>query len=195
MSYHHQLDDGEKAELLRIARSALKEYLATGRLPPGAPHKKTLLEPAGVFVSLHAGDKLRGCIGTITASLPLYKAIMEMTMAAASRDPRFEPVSREELTLLTIEVSVLGPRKAITSPAEIELGTHGVCVSSGSRRGLLLPKVAAEEGWDGETFLTRTCEKAGLAADAWRLESTLVEIFSAQVFAEELASGSGDAAG
>jgi AmmeMemoRadiSam system protein A len=195
MSYSHQLDDGEKAELLRIARTSLKEYLATGRLPPGAPHKKSLLEPAGVFVSLQAGEKLRGCIGTITASLPLYKAIMEMTMAAASRDPRFDPVSSDELTLLTIEVSVLGPRKTITSPTEIELGTHGVCVSSGSRRGLLLPKVAAEEGWDGETFLVRTCQKAGLPADAWRLESTRVEIFSAQVFAEELASGSGDAAG
>jgi uncharacterized protein len=186
MAYVHKLDDGEKAELLRIARATLKEYLATGRLPPGAPHKKSLLEPAGVFVSLHAGERLRGCIGTVTASLPVYKAIQEMTMAAASRDPRFDPVGRDELTLLTIEVSVLGPRQPLTSAAEIVVGTHGLCVSSGSKRGLLLPKVAVEEGWDGETFLMRTCEKAGLDAAAWRAKDTLVELFAAQVFSEPI---------
>jgi AmmeMemoRadiSam system protein A len=184
MAYAHRLDVGEKQELLRIARATLKEFVTTGKLPPGSPHKRTLLEPAGVFVSLHAGERLRGCIGTITASMPLYKAIQEMVTAAASRDPRFEPVGADELTLLTIEVSVLGPRKPLGNPSELAIGTHGVCVSAGARRGLLLPKVAIEEGWDGETFLQRTCEKAGLPGDAWRSPDTTVEIFQAQVFTE-----------
>jgi len=184
MAYAHRLDQGEKQELLRIARATLREFLATGQLPPGMPHKRTLLEPAGVFVSLHAGERLRGCIGTITASMPLYKAIQEMVTAAASRDPRFVPIGPDELSLLTIEVSVLGPRQPLVDPAELEIGTHGVCVSAGPRRGLLLPKVAVEEGWDGETFLRRTCEKAGLPADAWRAPETLVEIFRAQVFTD-----------
>jgi len=175
------LDPHERREVLRIARATLKEYLATGSLPPGAPHRAALVAPASVFVTLRQGSALRGCVGTM-ADLPLYRAVQDMAVAAATRDPRFSPVSRDELTLLTIEVSVLGPRKKVASPAEVQVGTHGVVVSTRERRGLLLPQVATENGWDAATFVERCCEKAGLPRDAWR-EAT-IEVFTAQVFEE-----------
>lgn len=185
MPYTHLLNDDEKRELLRIARATLKEFLVSGRIPPGAPHRQSMLAPAGVFVSLHQGEKLRGCVGTIAETTPLYKSIQEMAIAAASRDPRFEPVTPEELSLLTIEVSVIGERKAIASPDEIEVGTHGVCVTLSGRRGLLLPQVAVEHGWDGLTFLQKTCEKAGIVADGWKEPDAIAEVFVAQVFDEK----------
>ena len=188
MAYDFRLAEEEKQELLRIARATLKEYLISGRVPPGAPHRKCLLAAAGAFVSLHAGDRLRGCIGTLAESQPLYKAIQEMAVAAASRDPRFEPVTSEELALLKIEVSVFGERYQILGPAEVEVGKHGLCISAAGRRGLLLPQVATEHGWGPEAFLERTCEKAGLPRDAWRLPDAFIEVFTAQVFAEKAAA-------
>jgi AmmeMemoRadiSam system protein A len=188
MPYEHILTADEQKELLRIARTTLKEYLISGRIPPGAPHKTSLTTPAGVFVSLHEGEALRGCIGTTHESSPLYKAVQEMAVAAASRDPRYRAVKLDELPGLAIEVSVLGARRPMQSPADISIGTHGVQVTSaGSRtqRGLFLPKVAAEQGWDAETFLDHVCEKAGLPADYWRGEDAQVEVFTAQVFDEK----------
>ena len=120
MAYHHSLSDDEKRELLRIARATLREFLSSGRIPPGKPHKQSLLEPAGAFVTLHKGDELRGCIGTTQASTPLYKTIQEMAVAAATRDPRFKPVAEGELPELTIEVSVLGGHSAVASVADID---------------------------------------------------------------------------
>jgi uncharacterized protein len=184
MPYAFILQDDEKRELLRIARTSLKEYLLSGRVPPGAPHRKCMTEPAGCFVTLHRDHKLRGCIGKLDETAPLYKAIQEMAVAAASRDPRYQPVSVEELTLLTIEVAVLGPRRQIKGPDEVEIGTHGVCVSSGARRGLLLPHAAVENGWDAATFLGKACERAGLPVDTWRGPTATLEVFSAQVFDE-----------
>jgi uncharacterized protein len=185
MPYDYVLLDEEKKELLRIARATLKEFLMSGRIPPGAPHRKSLVAPAGVFVSLHAGADLRGCIGTTAESLPLYKAIQEMSIAAASRDPRYGAVRLEELGGMTIEISVLGGRSQFTRPEDIEIGTHGLHIVSGNHKGLLLPKVAVEHGWDAATFLARTCEKAGLPPDVWKTTECQVEVFPAQVFDEK----------
>ncbi|HKA90755.1 MAG TPA: AmmeMemoRadiSam system protein A [Haliangiales bacterium] len=185
MSYDHVLSDDEKRELLRIARATLREFLAVGRIPPGAPHKKTLLAPAGVFVTLSEGESLRGCIGTTAAAQPVYKAVQEMAVAAASRDPRFPSVRAEELNLLTIEISVLGARRHIAGPEDIEIGRDGLTIAKGSRRGLLLPQVAVEHGWDAEQFLARTCEKANLGPQDWRSPDATVDAFTAQVFDEK----------
>jgi AmmeMemoRadiSam system protein A len=189
MAYDHNLTVDEQKELLRIARTTIKEYLLSGRLPPGAPHKKSLIAPAAVFVSLHEGETLRGCIGTPHESSPLYKAVQEMAVAAASRDPRYKPVKLDELPGLAIEVSVLGPRAAMKTTGDVVIGTHGVQVTSteGTRtyRGLFLPKVAVEQAWDVETFLCRACEKAGLPQDFWKGREDHVEYFTAQVFDEK----------
>ena len=130
MPYEFTLDDDEQRELLRIARTTVKEHLLSGRTPPGAPHKKSLVAPAAVFVSAHEGPALRGCIGTTQEASPIYKAVQEMAIAAATRDPRFRPVKLEELPQLRFEIAVLGPRTPMTSVADIKIGTHGVQVTS-----------------------------------------------------------------
>lgn len=185
MAYTHSLDDNEKKELLRIARATLREFARTGRPPPGKPHRETLLENAGAFVTLHLGRNLRGCIGTLIEATPLYKTIQDMAIAAASRDPRFPPVTGEELEHLTIEISVLGNRKSLDDPAQLEVGTHGLTIDARGQRGLLLPQVATEHGWDAKTFLEHVCLKAGLPTDAWQDPSSELETFTAQVFSED----------
>lgn len=193
MSYDHILTVDEQKELLRIARTTVKEFLVSGRTPPGAPHRESLTTPAGVFVSLHdRHDVLRGCIGTVLEAQPLYKAVQEMAVAAATRDPRYRPVKLDELPKLTVEVSVLGERRVVTSPGEIQIGVHGLQVISQpprAARGLLLPKVAVDQGWDVETFLARTCDKADLESDWWKDalagQGGVVERFTAQVFDEK----------
>ena len=184
MGYDHILSDDEKRELLRIARATIKEYLSSGRLPPGSPHKATLVQPGGVFVSLHVGGELRGCIGTFAETDPLFRTVQQMAISAATRDPRFDQLAPEEVPGIAIEISVLSsltPAKA----EEVEVGKHGLHVSRGRLRGVLLPQVAIEHGWDRPTFLEQTCRKAGLPADAWQLPGTDIEVFTAQVFSEQ----------
>lgn len=182
MPYSYVLTDDEKRELLRIARATLREYFHTGRIPPGKPHRDSLTAEAGAFVSLHRAGELRGCIGTVQESTALFRTIQEMTIAAASRDPRFEPVEEDEIDDIEIEISVLGAQTPLQSPGNIELGVHGVSVELQGKRGLLLPQVAVKNGWDGETFLAEVCRKAGLDAEAWKQDTALVHVFPAQVF-------------
>lgn len=182
MSYDHQLDDGEKRELLRIARATLREHFRSGFIPPGRPHREALCRNAAVFVTLHRGGELRGCIGSMEADTPLYKAIQKMAVAAATRDSRFEPVTEDELPEIELEISVLGDHRPVSGPDDVEVGAHGLRITSGARRGLLLPQVASEHGWDAATFVAHVCRKAGLPDDGWRSPDAQLETFTAQVF-------------
>jgi AmmeMemoRadiSam system protein A len=178
-----ELDASDKGELLRIARATLREYLATGFLPPGAPHRASLLQPRGAFVTLHVDGELRGCIGRVDADTPLYLAVEQLAVAAATRDPRFEPLRAEELPATQIEVSVLSPPSS-GRPEDVEIGRHGLIVTRGVRRGLLLPQVAVEHKLTREQFLDETCAKAGLPPGAWQQPGTILQLFTADVFAE-----------
>src|SRR5258706_9530083 len=156
------LSDHDREELLRIARATLREFLATGYMPPGAPHRKSLLLPAGAFVSVYVDGELRGCMGRVDADTPLYLAVEQLAVAAATRDPRFEAVRMEELKQARIEISVLST-VAPAAPDAIEIGRHGLVITRGPRRGLLLPQVAVKHGFTREQFLDETCAKAGLS--------------------------------
>jgi len=143
-----------------------------------------LLRPAGAFVTLHKAGRLRGCIGTFEAQEPLAQMAVRMGAAAAVQDPRFSPVTLEELDECEIEISVLSPPRPITSPDEIEIGRHGVQLGRGVHRGVFLPQVAPEQGWDRDTMLDHLCLKAGLPEDAWRRGPVELEVFTAEVFSE-----------
>jgi AmmeMemoRadiSam system protein A len=173
----------EERACLRLARRALEHYFETGGAlrPPVAPG--TLKERRGAFVTLTVGGELRGCIGYPLPVKPLDETIVEMALAAATQDPRFEPLAHNELNNIKIEVSVLGLPEPVADPAEVLVGRHGIIVSKGSRRGLLLPQVPVEYRWDRETFLDHGCLKAGLPPDAWRTGAK-IEVFTAQVFSE-----------
>jgi AmmeMemoRadiSam system protein A len=140
----------------------------------------------GVFVTLHRFERLRGCMGTLDATLPLADAIRQAALCAALHDPRFPPVSRTELPELRITVSILSVPRPMRTLDDLELGRHGVLVRKGVQQGLFLPQVATEHRLDKETFLSRCCsEKAGLPPDAWRCPDTQVLLFSTEMFADE----------
>src|SRR5262249_53932652 len=141
--------------------------------------------PVGAFVSLHKQGELRGCIGHLISDLPLFETVKRMAIAAATQDYRFSPLRADEITLIDIEISVLSPFREMRNLQEIHVGRHGLMITQGQRRGLLLPQVATEYGWTREEFLSHTCLKAGLPPDAWMNESSKIEIFSAQVFGEK----------
>jgi uncharacterized protein len=185
MPYDHVLTFDERKELLRIARATLREYLRSGLIPPGKPHRDCLVAPAAVFVTLRVGGELRGCIGSQTEDTPIYRAVQEMAVAAATRDPRFGPVTADELDDIDIQISVLGDHRRCTGADAVSVGVHGVAIEAQGRRGLLLPQVAVESGWDAPTFLARVCAKAGLPEDAWRQPDAVLETFTAQVFQDE----------
>jgi len=179
------LSEEDKALLLRIARSAIESRLTGRKEPQLLSVSGALNEKRGAFVTLHGrGGRLRGCIGCIEGRLPLYKTVREMALAAAFNDPRFPPVSRQELDNLEIEISVLTPLREVKDISEIEVGKHGIYITRGFYSGLLLPQVATQYGWDRLEFLEETCLKAGLPPTAWKDKNTNIYIFSADVFAE-----------
>ncbi|MBP2674612.1 MAG: hypothetical protein H6Q84_1452 [Deltaproteobacteria bacterium] len=176
------LDAGERGALLGIARKTLEGYLRDRKVPAIEGMSGKLAAPGAAFVTLKKKGRLRGCIGYTEPVAPLYKVVQECAVAAATEDPRFPPVSAEELPSLRAEISVLTPLEPIR-PEEVEVGRHGLMVTRGRFRGLLLPQVPLEQGWDRETFLDQTCVKAGLPSDAWRRGATL-QAFTAEVFGE-----------
>jgi AmmeMemoRadiSam system protein A len=180
------LTQEQRTRLLRIARESIEAAL-DGRRPELDPSQLdgTLTRPSGAFVSLHTKDgDLRGCIGSIQAVAPLCEAVVANAINAAFRDPRFYPLRKDEVANVEIEISVMSPIGPVSDIAEIEVGRDGLIVTRGSRKGLLLPQVATQYGWDRETFLRQTCVKAGLPAESWRSGDCLVEKFSAEVFSE-----------
>ncbi len=172
----------ERALLLGVAHQAIAAALEEREisLTPPSLH---LAELRGAFVTLHLHGRLRGCIGYVIPSQSLYRTVAEAARAAAFDDPRFEPVTRSEELGLKIEISVLSVVRPIR-PEVVVVGRHGLIVSQGSLRGLLLPQVPLEWGWDREAFLAQTCLKAGLAPDAW-LHGAELQAFTAEVFGED----------
>jgi AmmeMemoRadiSam system protein A len=178
------LDPAQKKTLLALARSAIAVKLGLDADEP-ALDDPVFHEKLGAFVTLHRDGDLRGCIGIIEPVLPLVQTIREMAVSAAFRDPRFSPLQAREFSLIDIEISVLSPISVIQDEKDVVVGRDGLIISRGGRRGLLLPQVATEYGWDAVTFLQHTCHKAGLAADAWHEQGTVIERFSAVVFGEK----------
>ncbi len=178
-----ELNAREREILLTTARLAIGARLSRQCVEYPEPTPQLLL-PCGAFVTLKIDGCLRGCIGHISANRPLLDTVREVACESAFEDPRFPPLSPQELPRTHIEISVLSPFRRIQDVDCIEVGTHGILLRKGGRSGLLLPQVATEEGWDREEFLARTCRKAGLPAEAWRSSETVIEIFSAVVFRE-----------
>jgi AmmeMemoRadiSam system protein A len=172
----------ERAQLLRLAHQSIASALDGADTPLEAPPPR-FAELRGAFTSLYLRGDLRGCVGYVAARCPVYQAVAETARAAAFEDNRFPPMTREEAEHLEIELSILSPPHPIRAE-EIEIGRHGLLVSWNGRRGLLLPQVPVEQGWDRTTFLEQTCRKAGLPLDAWKNGATL-EAFTAEVFGEK----------
>jgi AmmeMemoRadiSam system protein A len=172
----------EREILLRLAHRAIDSSFDGSQLDlhPPSPH---LAEMRGAFTTLHLHGRLRGCIGYVIPTHSLHRTVAETAQAAAFEDPRFRPVTAEEASELKVEISVLSPLEPIR-PEEVQVGVHGLVVTYRGRRGLLLPQVPAEWGWDREAFLAQTCLKAGLSPDAW-LQGAELQAFTAEVFGED----------
>jgi AmmeMemoRadiSam system protein A len=177
------LPEASRLAALQLARRAIEAFLRESELPAVSLADAALARPSGVFVTLHRRGRLRGCIGQIEPVEPLSSALVRCAIAAAREDPRFEPVGLAELTEIEIEVSVLSVLEPVR-PEMIRVGIHGLVVTRGPCRGLLLPQVASERGWSRERFLEEACAKAGLEAHAWRDPATLLHAFAADIFSE-----------
>lgn len=180
------LSRDEQDCLLELARQAMATAVQGTQLDLpawGARFPSAQLhEPSAAFVTLYQQGHLRGCVGSVQRRKALYLTVADCAVSAALHDPRFAPVTASELPQLRIEISVLSPLFPI-QPEEVKLGEHGLLVTQGFRRGLLLPRLALEYGWNRERFLEETCAKAGLARDAWKKGARL-EAFTAFVFSE-----------
>ena len=174
---------GDRQRLLALARRAL-EARVRRESPPRAERGGALDWTRGAFVTIHCRGDLRGCLGHVETEARLADTIAQLAAFVSDSDPRFDAVSALELDRIALEISVLTPGREIHSVDDIEVGRHGLIVERGSRRGLLLPQVATEHGWDALTFASQTCLKAALPADAWR-EETRMLVFEAQVFGEQ----------
>jgi len=198
LSFDLSLEEGKL--LVRLARNAVEEYLKTRkriRPPEGLPQK--LMQPCGVFVTINSvqsgGKELRGCIGLPYPTTPLAEAVIESAISSATQDPRFYPLTPEELESVVFEVSVLTPPQLVEVknpreyPSKIKVGVDGLIIEKGFYRGLLLPQVPVEWNWDEEEFLCQCCLKAGLPPDCWLMKGTKVYKFQAIIFEEEKPKG------
>jgi uncharacterized protein len=173
----------EKKLLLDVARRSLTLGVTSRESLANLPQHESLSRPGGAFVTLHLRGRLRGCIGQLPSREPLVQVVAHCAKAAALEDPRFEPVPESDLPEIEIELSILSPLQDAT-PEQIEAGKHGISVSRGLQRGVLLPQVATQFRWDAKKFLEETCVKAELERDAWKDPSTRIEVFTAEVFGE-----------
>jgi len=175
--------DEERRAILELARQGVRHAALHGRPLNIFPQTGIFAERSGLFVSLHAGRKLRGCIGIIESPATLGENLVQSAADAALRDPRFSPVRLDEVDGLDIEVSLLSPMQPIR-PEEVQIGRHGLLVERHGRRGLLLPQVATEHRLSREQFLAETCIKAGLQREAWREPETRIHGFECVIVAE-----------
>ena len=173
----------ERRTLTEIARASLTARVS-GQ-PYAAPSGEgTLARHAGAFVTIRHHDALRGCIGCTESDEPLVEVVARCAAAAATEDPRFPPLAVADVPEVEVEISVLSPLEPVDDVEDIVVGRHGLVVEAGTRRGLLLPQVATEWGWDRDTFLAQTCLKAGLSRHTWKSGARIFK-FEADVFAEE----------
>ncbi len=183
------LSEEEQRQALALARRSLEERLIKGgevdARSAGVDTGGIFGQDRAVFVTLKVGGRLRGCIGHITPSEPLWKSISGNAIAAAIHDGRFSPVDGDELLNIDIEVSVLTPPEPIESVEQFEAGRHGIIMGFDGHRAVFLPQVASEHGWDREKTLRYLSLKAGLPEDGWTQPGVKFHLFEAQVFAEE----------
>jgi uncharacterized protein len=178
------LAEKDAKTLLTIAREAIEHHVRQLPYQPAPREEKSLVDKAGCFVTIKQEGHLRGCIGSFQSHRPLYQEVAAMAVASASKDPRFHHMEEEELGNFSLEISVLSPLEKIDSVDQIEIGRHGVYLEKNFSRGVLLPQVATDHGWDRTTFLQQTCLKAGLALDDWQSTDTDIYIFVAEVIRE-----------
>lgn len=181
----NELGKEEQKRLLEIARQSLEAYIKEGKTLKFEESDPLLNKPMGAFVTLKKHAELRGCIGVFEPDIPLYQVVAETVISSAVNDPRFMPVTKDELDELEYEISVLNPLKKVHSWKDIEINKHGVKIVKGMRSGVFLPQVATENNWDRDTFLSVLCtQKTGLASDCWKDPETEIYVFTAQVFDE-----------
>ena len=173
----------DRRALLTRARRAIVETVYSRTLPALPPPEGRLAQPGGAFVTLRCNGKLRGCIGRIDAAQALAETVAQCAITAALQDPRFKPLGMDEMNKLEIEISVVSEPRPVRAE-EIQPGIHGIVVSRGASRGLLLPQVAPENQWSATEFLEAACRKANLQPGAWRDPETKLFAFSAEVFSE-----------
>ena len=178
-----QLSNSQKRSLLDIARRSVEGRLQDKPLDWTPSPDVPIREQCGVFVSIHKHGELRGCIGRLQIDEALTVATAECAVSAAFTDTRFVPISVDELLVVKFEVSVLSPLEPVDDVQSVEVGRHGIVIEKNGQRGLLLPQVATEYGWDRTEFLKQTSIKAGLEPDAWQSGATIF-VFQAVVFEE-----------
>jgi uncharacterized protein len=176
-----ELSEQQRGTLLDLAYQTIVQYLKTQDIPAVRPADPQLAQAAGAFVTLSRHGDLRGCVGHIVADMPLYQVVQQMAVSAAVYDMRFAPITLAEMDDIEIEISVLSPLERVTNVEEIEIGKHGLLITRGGHRGLLLPQVASERGWNRETFLEALCDKADLPPGSWKHNATL-QRFTALIF-------------
>ncbi|MBD3413229.1 MAG: AmmeMemoRadiSam system protein A [Candidatus Aminicenantes bacterium] len=181
---NEELSKDQQKFLLKLARETIKHYLETGEHIPFKTDENVLKEKRGAFVTIKKDGQLRGCIGYPIPYLPLYKTIIEASVMAAFKDPRFPPIQKKELPAVDIEISVLSLPQKVEDASEVKVGKHGIIVSRGANSGLLLPQVPLEWEWDLGTYLKHGCLKAGLEEDALN-KGAEIKTFTAQVFSEQ----------
>ncbi|MBT8477802.1 MAG: AmmeMemoRadiSam system protein A [Gemmatimonadetes bacterium] len=175
----------ERAALLALARDSVERALVGGPAPHLVPLLASFTDPRAAFVTIRQAQTggLRGCRGECPARHTLPECVRRAAVSAAFDDPRFPPVTLTELPALRFEISALTTPEPIRSD-DVVVGTHGLLLSSGGSRGLLLPQVPIEQGWDRETFLDGLCHKAGVPAGSWRRPEATLTAFEAEVWAE-----------
>jgi AmmeMemoRadiSam system protein A len=179
------INSDERRFLLRLARSTITTRFETSEVVGCKAPEGPLTEHRGAFVTLTIDGSLRGCIGHVVGVVPLWKSVQENAAAAAFRDPRFPPLGEDELDRIEIEISALSALDEVGDPSSIVVGSHGLLIERGSARGLLLPQVAGQQGWDRLTFLDHTCRKAGLERECWSHPDTRIFTFTVENFAEK----------
>jgi AmmeMemoRadiSam system protein A len=184
MAASMKLTDDDKQALLQIARTSIQSAVGGLPLPLIKNVDEALQRPSGVFVTLRVREELRGCIGYVEPLFPLAQATQDVAVKAAMEDPRFSPLSIAEIGSVSIEISVLSPLELLDDIETIEIGKHGLVISAGYRRGLLLPQVATEYNWDRKQFLSHTAMKAGLSPDAWTRKEVQLFTFTVEKFDE-----------